>query len=181
MNTALAPSSDDQLAHQGLRRANNDRVFDWLKDLYENVRNFLRAPAVLLPMIGDARLQAALKENGTDGRVAELVRRLGQDSLVYAEKLKAIHDGHASRRGSSYDADDLMLSISISQRYLAFTSDYETTILPTIAEVLEVLEGAGLDASSVRLMAGTGIVYDLFEQKSQQDAALGEAESPTLH
>lgn len=151
---------DDVLTSMGFRRAPNDQVYDWLKDLFKNVRRFLNAPQILPPLLNDPRLAEALKFQAAEGTLAQKLRELTELSRNYQQRFQAIHARHASRRGSSADQDDLVLAIDISQQYIAFTSDYQFNVYPVFLDIFEILDKAGLDTRTIRVEAGTGLVYD---------------------
>jgi hypothetical protein len=161
-------SSEAALADQGLRHAPNDRVYDWLRDIAQNVRTYMQAPAVLLPFTNDARLVASLEANGKTERMAEMLRSLGGDALAYADRFRAIQARHSSRRGSSVDADDLFVAIRISQDYIQLMTSYEAVVVATIEEALVLLEQAGLDTSAIRVAADRTLVYNLFQEQPAQ-------------
>jgi hypothetical protein len=163
-NTAAA------LAKQGIRRAKNDRVWDWLKDVSDNLRSYMTGPAVLLPMLHDDALVASVEANGKAGDLAQLVRAMTRDAKVYAERFRDINAKHSSRRGSSTGADDMFQSITISQDYLQLTDSYNSVLMPTLQDILEIMETAGLNVSSVRALNGK-LVYDMYKQKPEGDLA----------
>lgn len=170
----MAPTSHSdrsaELASKGLKRAKNDRTWDWLREVAGNIRNYLRAPAVILPMLNDERLKASLIESGKTQDMVALVRRLGQDSATFGERFKALYAQHSARRGSSSDVDDMINCISLSQEYLQFMSSYESVVMSTLQEVLELMETAGLDVASVKAVGNGTLVYDLYKQDA---SALG--------
>jgi len=159
-------SSEAALADQGLRHAKNDRVYDWLRDIAQNVRSYLQAPAALLPFTGDTRLVQALEEQGKTARMAELLRILGRDTQTYAERFRTIYAKHSSRRGNSVDPDDLFRSIGISQEYIALMQSYESVVMANMEEALTLLESAGLDTASIRVATDCAVVYDLLKPKA---------------
>lgn len=159
-----APSSEALLAAKGLKRAKNDRSWDWLREVSTNIRNYMRSPAIILPMLNDDRLKASLATAGRSADMVALVQRLNQDIVTFAERFRAIHTQHSARRGSSSNVDDMILCISLSQEYLQFMSSYESVVMPTVQEILELMETAGLDVSTVRAAAGAGLVYELYQQ-----------------
>lgn len=170
MNTAVR-SNDKQLAEVGLKRANNDRAWDFLRDVSDSMRRYLSAPAILLPMLGNDELKAKLEEQGKTGEVIRLCRQLGADTLEYAERFKVIHAKHASRRGSSYDSDETLTTIMIGQEYVQFMSSYESVVMPNLQEALELFEAAGLDTGSVRAVANGELVYQLFSERDKESPA----------
>lgn len=156
-------SSEQALAKQGLRHAKNDRVYDWLRDIASNVRSYLQAPAVLLPLTGDARLVKSLEESGDTERMARLLRTIGRDTVTYSDRFRAIYAKHSARRGSSVDPDDLFTSISISQEYIAFMASYENVMMANMEEAMLLLETAGLDTKAIRLAADRSLIYNLLQ------------------
>jgi hypothetical protein len=164
MNTATAKNEGEQfLAQKGFRRGKNDRAWDWVRDISNNVRNYISAPAVIIPMLRDERLIAKAHEQGNTGRLADLVQRLTQDAQTYLHRFEAIKAKHSQRQGNSYDPDDLMKSIIVGQDYMSYMSSYESVIMPTLQEILAVMDLAGLDTSNVRATADRSLVYNLYQ------------------
>lgn len=159
-----ASTAETKLASQGLRRAKNDRTWDWLREVSTNIRNYMRAPAILLPMLNDERLKESLVAANRTGDMVSLIQRLNGDVKLYVERYNAIHAQHASRRGSSSNVDDMIHCIGLSQEYIQFMSSYESVVLPTVQEVMELMETAGLDVSSVRAASDGTLIYDLYKQ-----------------
>lgn len=170
MNTATLSPSEKQARGMGLRRAENDRVWDWLRAVAQNVRNYQRAPAILLPLLGDKKLQTSIVDHNKTATLNNLVQALTKDAKAFSHRFKDIYAKHSSRRGSSSDIDDMMHCVSVSQEYLQFVSSYEMVIMPTLNEVLELMEAAGLDVSSVRATADSKLVYDLYENSDSPAA-----------
>jgi len=166
MSNATAPSSKNAtyLAQKGLKRAKNDRVWDWLRDVAGNVRQYMQAPAILLPMLNDPSLTATIVTQGNSASLTELIQRLGGDVQSYTQRYSALYTRHSQRRGSSSNSDDMFASVAISQDYLQFMSSYESVVMPTILEILEILDKAGLDTKSVRAMADGQLVYNLYNE-----------------
>lgn len=162
MNTAPATNpGDDFLAKKGFKRAKNDRAWDWVYDVSSNVRNYMSAPAVLMPMLRDDRLIAAVQAQNNTGRLADLITRLTNDSTLFVGRYQTTKDKHAARRGNSVDPDDLMKSIMIGQEYMRFMSSYESIIMPTIQEILAIMDTAGLDTANIRATTNRELVYNL--------------------
>jgi hypothetical protein len=166
MSTATAQTikSADYLARKGLKRAKNDRAWDWLRDIADNVRHYMQAPAILLPMLKDEQLTAKVIEQGNTDTLNDLVKRLGGDVQTYVQRFQKLYATHSQRRGSSSDVDDMFRSITISQDYMSFMSSYESVVMPTILEILEILEKAGLNTGSVRAATNSQLVYDLYNE-----------------
>jgi hypothetical protein len=164
MNTATAKNeSDEFLSQKGFKRAKNDRAWDWVYDISSNVRNYISAPAVIIPMLRDDKLIAEIHKQNNTGRLADLVKRLTQDAQTYLHRFEALKAKHSARRGNSYDPDDLMKSIIISQEYMHYMSSYESVIMPTLQEILGIMDQAGLDTRNVRATANRELVYNLFQ------------------
>lgn len=164
MNTAPANNKgDDFLAQKGFKRAKNDRAWDWVYEVSSNVRNYISAPAVLTPMLRDERLIKAVQEQNNTGRLADLIQRLTNDSQTFVIRYQAVKEKHSARRGNSSDPDDLMKSIMIGQEYMRFMSSYESIIMPTIQEILSIMDAAGLDTSNIRATANRELVYNVYQ------------------
>jgi hypothetical protein len=164
MNTAPATNKgDDFLAQKGFKRAKNDRAWDWVYDVSSNVRNYISAPAVLMPMLRDERLIAAVQEQNNTGRLADLITRLTSDSQLFVTRYHTTKEKHSARRGNSADPDDLMKSIMVGQEYMRFMSSYESIIMPTIQEILGIMDKAGLDTTNIRATTNRELVYNLYQ------------------
>lgn len=164
MNTAPATNKgDDFLAQKGFKRAKNDRAWDWVYEVSTNVRNYMSAPAVLMPMLRDERLIKAVHEQGNTGRLADLVQRLTNDSQTFVSRYQTVKNKHSARRGNSTDPDDLMQSIMVGQEYMRFMSSYESVIMPTIQEILGLMDTAGLDTTNIRATTNRELVYNLYQ------------------
>jgi hypothetical protein len=167
MTTATAKTkSVEKLASMGVKRAKNDRSWDWLKDIAKCVKNYMRAPAVILPMISNDELTATVYEQGNAEALNGHIQLLTRDVQTYTERLQALYGRHSQRNGSSVDPDDLMNAINLSQDYRAFMASYEMVVMPTILDILAIMEKAGVDTSSVRAIADSGLVYNLWNQES---------------
>lgn len=153
----------EKLAQMGLRRAKNDRAWDWVRDIANNVRSYMRAPGILLPLLDNKELLQKIVELNKKEALTDLLSRLSTDALAYAERFKAIFSRHAERHGNSTDADDMLDSIDISQRYQQFMASYEAVVMPLLQEILEILESAGVDTTNIRAVASSEVVYDLYK------------------
>lgn len=164
MNTATAKNEGDEfLAQKGFKRAKNDRAWDWVREVSNNVKNYISCPAVLMPMLRDEKLIASIQEQGNTKRLTDLVQRLTADASSYTSRFEGLRAKHSQRNGNSYDPDDLMKSIIIGQDYMHFMSSYESVIMPTIGEILEIMDKAGLDTSNIRATANRELVYNLLQ------------------
>lgn len=166
MPSTTTPSSESVLASKGLKRAKNDRSWDWLREVASNIRSYMQAPAVILPMLNDEQLKLSLSETSKAADMVALVRRMSSDVQIFAERFKALYSQHSARRGSSSSADDMILCISLSQEYMQFMASYESVVMTTLQEILELMEVAGLNVSTVRALSNGSLVYDLYKQDS---------------
>jgi hypothetical protein len=163
MNPATPKASEQFLADKGLQRAKNDRAWDWLRDIADNVRTYMSSPALLIPMLGDERLQANVIGQGKAKTLEDLFKRLGTDVKTYTTRFQLLYGKHSQRAGNSYDPDDAANSIMISQEYLQFMSSYESVVLVTVLEIIEIFQSAGLDTSSVAALTNGEFVYKLYD------------------
>lgn len=166
MNTATRTNTkgEEFLANKGLQRAKNDRAWDWVREIADNVRKSMQGPAIIMPMINDDVLCAKVAEQGNLSALIELVNRLGADVQSYVTRYQRLYGRHSQRRGPSCDPDDLMASIKISQDYTQFCSSWESVIMPTILEILEILEKAGLNTKSIYAASDMKLVYSMYDQ-----------------
>jgi hypothetical protein len=166
MTTATAKNqhAEQQLAKLGVRRGKNDRIWDWVKDIAQNVKEYMRAPAIIIPLIDDPKLSATILEQGNTQALMDHINLLGRDVQTYTLRLQKLYARHSQRNGSSADPDDLMNGINISQDYRAFMASYESVVMPTILDILTIFEQAGLDTSSIRAVANSGLVYELWDR-----------------
>lgn len=160
------PSAVEQLAELGFQRASNDRVWDHVTDVYNAIHHYQLVPASLLPFMRDDTLCANVEAKGEHPQLMKLSRRLVEDVRTFNAKLVSIHNRHAGKTGSSKDPDDLMASIIISNDYVAYMDEYERIVMPTIEEMLEIFERAGLDTRSIRADAQNGAVYNVINTPS---------------
>lgn len=146
----------------GFKRAKNDRAWDWVQDVAVNIRGYLRAPAAILPFLRDQRLKESLAAKGQSAQMVDLINRLSDDTVKYTERFQAIYSKHAGRTGNSTNPDDLMMTLMIGQDYIQFMTSYESVVMATLQEILELLEHAGLDTASVKPLTDGTVVYDLY-------------------
>lgn len=157
----------EKLARMGLRRAKNDRAWDWVHDIATNVRSYMRAPGIILPMLDNETLLQKIVELNKKEALADLLSRLSADAMAYAERFRVIFSRHSERHGNSTDADDMLDSIDISQRYQQFMASYEAVVMPLLMEILEIFESAGIDTSGIRAVASSEVVYDLYKANGE--------------
>lgn len=161
-------TGDKALAQMGFKRANNDQVWDWLRDAHRNLMSFLASPAVILPFLKDKTLQERIIANGDSVTVTKNVKSLTVDVAEYVGRAKTIYAKHSARRGSSTNDDDLMYAIGLSQEYLGYVDEFQRVVMPQLFEVLEIYEKAGLDTTQIRADTDAGAVYRVFEENPTQ-------------
>ncbi len=160
---ATPVTEEAKLAREGFRRAKNDRVWDWLRDVHVNVKKYMSSPAVVLPFLNDPQLTTNIMAKGRTAELANLVNMLTVDMRTYVERLTSLHAKHSARRGSSSGPDDLLNSITLGQEYMRFMASYESVVIVHLDQILEIFQQAGLDTTSIRATTDGQLVYDMYK------------------
>lgn len=132
-----------------------NHTWDALHYIHNNCLAYTIAPAMLGPFMRNKELL----EKVTDmDNLLSLSKILARDVAVYSQELKNIQSQYIDKKGSSKNADELMMSIQISEQYVHWAASYDAVIMPTIVSILGIFEEAGADTSSSKINSAASSV-----------------------
>lgn len=130
------------------RQRPKDKMWDNLRDIYRNVACYTLIPAGVAPLIRDRALLAKVQEQGNLADLEKHTGLLARDIATFTASLEAIHTKHSNRAGPVYDQNERMAAIQIFEEYMEWAGSYERVVLPTLAEITNILVQAGAQAPS---------------------------------
>lgn len=98
-------------------------------------------------MIGCAAPNSLIRAEGVFAKMTEEQKasveanfaKLAEATKRLKENLLAIREAHKDRRGSSRNIADLNNAVVINNQYLQWEQDWQTTVMPLIAEITDVI------------------------------------------
>lgn len=139
----MSRGSSKQPIPQNVHNTPKSKDWDQLNELRETARQLILQPEGLRAFIGDKDLEKYLPDVS---EVARLLYAIAKDSEQFALRYREIANSHAGKTGSAQNEQEYMQSLEISLQYFDLTQNFESVVLPMLAQVMEIY----LDANERR-------------------------------
>ena len=117
--------------------AGGDQGWDDLHNIYIQCRALSVTPAQVLPLMKNPEYMAKIQDSQELLRIAKL---LAEQVPFYNEILNKIHQGHANKRGSTQDANELMECLEVGEHYQQWMNEYQTYVMPNVEQILQLFQ-----------------------------------------
>lgn len=122
------------------RKRPSKPVWDVLLGLSQAVGQVNNVTALLIPYLQDRELLGRLSDPAAFNRLGG---RLEADVRQLTARFNAIYNQHSCRQGQTADPTEWMRAIDLHEQYIAWATDFDDIVIPTFAEMMEMLRQAG--------------------------------------
>lgn len=123
------------------------RPWDALQVFYRECAAYSLVPQILQPYLTNSQLTAKI---GDLDQLVRLSQLLAKDVSDYSQRLSRIYMQHQNRYGVATGPNDLMQAFQIQEQYVAWGTSYESVVMPTVAEIVDIYAKIGVDTSPMQ-------------------------------
>lgn len=150
-------SAARQARDEAEKNLKENQCWDQLNQIYEGAKRLLAQHTMIHTLGREKNLIACLRDPSD---TANSIRILANDLGNMNNRLKAIHDKHASKTGSGESPDEVLVSIGIAQEYSDLMEAHTSVIQPIAMKILE-----DFDYSEKRLASLANVSEEVQSQK----------------
>lgn len=130
--TRTVPTSDDNPIHHAIQTAISNQTWNHLAQVYTTTLSSVKMANFLVASTIDEQLNQGWMP---DARATALMIGYGRDVENFMQRLNDVWKYHSHRAGPATDADDLGLSLELSQRYACLHDYYQATIVSLVRDI----------------------------------------------
>lgn len=161
---SFARKQRDAAKERAKEQLEDNKCWDDLNEIYNEAARLLHSHAAIAGYASDTDLHRYLPNPSL---TVKNLKSLGSDLRQLSEELKGIKAEHANKTGGSDDADEVMGTFSIFEKYNLFTERHNAVVLPTAYQIVEEFAQAEQRRQQAHAAANAPTASDLAQSTAE--------------